>query len=69
MKRDLCNMFCYHPVKDERQNEKYKKIRSTAKQLAELFELLCPESDELDKAIVKLEESVMWANSSIARNE
>jgi hypothetical protein len=29
----------------------------------------CPESREKSLAITKIEEAVMWANASIARNE
>ena len=36
---------------------------------AELLERLCPGSRELSLSKTKLEESVMWANASIARNE
>lgn len=60
--------FTYHAPKDN-QPQKYLEIRETAKTYAELLVALCPESRELSLALTKLEESVFWANASIARNE
>lgn len=68
MNAQIENNFMYHPLK-ERQNEKYEKIRSKAKELAYLIDELCPNSREKSLAMTNLEQSVMWANSSIARNE
>lgn len=62
------NDFTYHAPKPG-QDVKYKEIRSKAKELALLIMLDCPESREQSLAITKLEECVMWANASIARNE
>jgi len=64
----LENNFSYHTPK-EGQNEMYVKIRSTAKDLAYLLKELCPNSRELSLALTKLEESVFWANASIARSK
>lgn len=65
---DLDNRFSYHkPISD--QSERYEEIRGSAKQLAKLFMLTCPRSRELSLALTNLEQSVMWANASIARNE
>jgi len=33
------------------------------------IEHFCPDSREKSVAITKLEESIMWANAAIARNE
>lgn len=60
--------FTYHSPKPG-QPEKYETIRKNAKDLAELLVHLCPQSRELSLALTKLEESVFWANASIARNE
>lgn len=68
MKVDLEKNFKYHAPK-QGQPEKYEAVRSTAKYFANILYELCPESRELSLAITKLEESVMWANASIARNE
>jgi hypothetical protein len=61
------NNFMYHAPK-EGQQEKYQALRSKAKELAYLIDELCPDSREKSLAMTKLEESVMWANTSIARN-
>jgi hypothetical protein len=60
--------FTYHPPKLD-QPERYVKIRNTAKDMALLLDCLCPDSAEKSIAISKLDEAVMWANASIARNE
>lgn len=64
----LQNNFTYHkPFGD--QPERYEGIRAQAKQLAGLMQRFCPPSRELSLAITAIEESVMWANAAIARNE
>jgi len=60
--------FSYHAPKGN-QAERYLTIRETAKALAKLINKICPPSRERSLAMTKLEESVMWANASIARNE
>lgn len=62
------NIFTYHPPKPGQQ-EKYGAIRNTAKSLAHLILAEAPPSAERTLALRKVEESVMWANASIARNE
>lgn len=62
------NAFSYHPPKAG-QTERYQAIRIEAKKLARLFEKQCPESRERSLAMTNLEQAVMWANASIARNE
>ena len=62
------NVFTYHTPK-EGQPEKYELLRAKAKELAYLIDELCPNSREKSLAMTKLEESSMWANASIARNE
>ena len=60
------NNFMYHaPTGD--QPEKYEKLRAKGKELAYLMENCCNQGRELSLAMTKLEESVMWANASIAR--
>lgn len=68
MNEQIENNFRYHAPKDGQQ-EKYQALRSKAKELAYLVAELCPGSREKSLAMTKLEESVMWANASIARNE
>ena len=62
------NRFTYHAPKDG-QPERYAAIRDKAKELARLIESECPSSRERSVSINKLDECVMWANASIARNE
>ena len=65
---EIESRFTYHPPK-EGQPEKYVSIREKAKEFAYLIKEICPDSKEKYLAMTKLEESVMWANASIARND
>lgn len=65
---DLAKRFSYHPPKDG-QPERYTDLRSRAHELAKRIVSECPSSRERSLALTKLEEVVMWANASIARNE
>ena len=67
MNKIISNNFKYHAPK-EGQPLLYEKLRDTAKEFAFLIDDLCPNSREKSLAITKLEEVVMWANASIARN-
>ena len=60
--------FSYHPPKGD-QPKRYVEIRDAAKGLATLIMTDCPASRERSLALTALEEAVMWANASIARNE
>lgn len=62
------NNFKYHAPKNDQQ-DRYEAIRSMAKGFARKIRHSCPDSRERSLAFTKLEESVMWANASIARNE
>jgi hypothetical protein len=62
------NNFKYHAPKND-QSQRYVEIREKAKELAYLINGLAPDSREMSLALTKLEESVMWANAAIARNE
>ena len=62
------NNFTYHTPKPD-QISRYTEIRQNCKLTAELLDRLCPDSREKSLAMTKLEEAVMWANASIARNE
>lgn len=66
--KQINNNFVYHKPVDG-QTERYIRIRDNARSLAGLMATNCPESRELSVALTKLEESVMWANAAIARNE
>lgn len=65
---DLKNRFSYHEPKGD-QADRYEKIRATAAHFAMTVDELCPDSREKSLAMTKLEECVMWANASIARND
>lgn len=65
---DIENRFTYHAPK-KGQPERYVAIRSKAKELAMLIDSTCPDSREKSLSVTKLDECVMWANASIARNE
>lgn len=67
-KEEIENNYTYHPPK-EGQPDKYTSIRNTAKDFALLINALCPVSVAKDTALQRLDEAVMWANASIARNE
>ncbi|WP_254660586.1 Acb2/Tad1 domain-containing protein [Brevibacillus laterosporus] len=68
MNQQIENTFMYHSPK-EGQPEKYTALREKAKQLAYLIEELCPNRREKSLAMTNLEQSIMWANASIARND
>jgi hypothetical protein len=64
---DLQNRFTYHSP-EPGQVQKYQQIRDKGRELAELVNDACPESREKSLAVTNLEQAVMWANASIARN-
>lgn len=64
---DIENRFTYH-APTEGQPAIYEHIRQTAKTVAEIINVYCPESREKSLAITHLEEAVFWANAAIARN-
>jgi hypothetical protein len=68
MKENIEKSYTYHAPKDG-QPERYVEIRNLAKELAYTIDALCPDSRERSLAFTKLDECVMWANASIARNE
>ena len=68
MIQDLKKRFTYHPPKED-QPKKYDDIRKNALAFAMLIDEICPDSREKSLAITALEEAVMWANASVARNE
>lgn len=65
---EIAKRFTYHPPIGN-QAERYESIRQNAKALAEHLSNCCPPSRELSLALTHLEDSVMWANAAIARNE
>ena len=65
---ELLKRFTYHPPKGT-QADRYQLIRDRALSFALIIDNECPSSREKSLAMTKLEEAVMWANASIARNE
>lgn len=65
---DINNRFTYHKPHGD-QNQRYVELREQARELALKIHTRCPESRERSLAITNLEQSIMWANASIARNE
>ena len=65
---ELENRFTYHAPNTSKA-KKYVDIRCTAIDFANEINHFCPDSREKSLALTKLEEVVMWANASIARNE
>lgn len=63
---ELENNFTYHAPSKEKK-EMHEEIRETAYNFAVIINTL-PESREKALALTKLEECVMWANATIARN-
>jgi hypothetical protein len=66
--QDIDRRFTYHPPHGT-QAKRYEEIRSRAKAFAEFVISNTPPSREQSLFLTALEESVMWANAAIARNE
>jgi len=68
MDYDVENIFTYHSP-GEWDRVKYETIRNEARRLALLILKACPDGPEKERALANLENAVMWANASIARND
>lgn len=68
LRKRIENDFAYHAPKGD-QVERYGEIRAAAKDLALKLVELTPVSREQSLALTALEETVMFANAAIARNE
>ena len=68
MSLNLDNIYKYHTPNDA-QVRRYQDIRDKAKELATMFNEVCPDSRERSIAFTNLETAVMWANAAIARNQ
>ena len=64
---DIEKRFTYHSPKGR--EHRFQTLRDNAKSLAYEIKKQCPESRERSLALTKLEEVIMWANASIAREE
>lgn len=65
---EIDKRFTYHKPKED-QPERYTLLRNSAKAHAELIMQCVPPGRERAVALTQLEDSVMWANAGIARNE
>lgn len=65
---DLRTRFTYRAPEGD-QPKRYELIRSHALAFALELNDLCPDSREKSLAITHLEQTVMWANASIARRD
>jgi hypothetical protein len=63
----LPGWFTYHPPQAG-QPGRYEAIRAEGRELAGMLTELCPPGVELDQALLRLRETVMWANAAIACN-
>jgi hypothetical protein len=61
-------VFKYHAPFGTQQ-ARYIALREKAKEFAFLIEQNCPDSREKSLAMTNLQQTVMWANASIAINE
>lgn len=68
VQEDIDKAYTYAAPKPD-QIPRYQELRAAAKAFAELIAEKCPASRERSLAFTKIEESIMWANASIARNE
>jgi hypothetical protein len=65
---DLHSRFTYHAPNDDAA-PRYLRLRHEFFRLATMIDALTPVSREQSLAITALEEAMMWANASIARNQ
>ena len=65
---EIENTFSYHKPFGS-QPQRYEHLRTMAKNLAYNIHTSCPPSRERSLALTHLQETIMWANASIAINE
>lgn len=58
-----------HPPQSDTIIEDFAHLRSTAKQWATQIDRICPDSREKSLAFTNLEQALMWAVASLARNQ
>lgn len=64
---DLENRFEYHPPKDEATRVRHETVRAELLKVAMVIVGATNPGREQSLAVTKLEEAMMWANASIAR--
>jgi hypothetical protein len=68
VKEQIDRAFTKSPPPTDTQCERYDLICSTARSFAEMIATFCPPSRERSLALTSVEQSMMWAIASIARN-
>lgn len=63
---ELANRFAYHPPKDDGVKEVHEDIREVCVAVALALNEYLPESREKSLALTAAQETMMWANASIA---
>lgn len=66
---EIKRRFEFIPKAESNQVDRYYNIRQEAELFALYLAERCPESREFSLALTSLEDAVMWAINSIARNE
>jgi hypothetical protein len=66
--QEIDNIFTYHKPFGGQQ-ERYQQLRDCARLTARAINEMCPDSREKSLALTSLQQSIMWANASIAINE
>lgn len=69
MAYDVEKNMTNHPPANDKVVQRFERVRVEAKAFARLVDQLCPESREKALAFTNLEQALMWAIASIARNQ
>lgn len=69
MNYDTDKNLTNHPPESPVIIDRMENVRYQAKELAKLMDQVLPDSRERATAFIKLEETVMWAIASLARNQ
>lgn len=66
-KKDLLNRFTFHPSENATRQAFHESVRDHALDLATHYSQCLAPGRELDLALTKIEEAMMWANAGVAR--
>jgi len=69
MAYDVEKNLTNHPPSGHEVIARFEAIRRVAKEVARTIDEFCPDSREKSLAFTNLEQAVMWAIASIARNQ